>query len=80
MDGEVFMWKYRYSDKAKRSLAFVMAFVLGILVFLPEISAIPTRASEVIGQRTVLTSALGDTPLGHKLYCIDRKDVLYEIQ
>ena len=73
MDGEVFMWKYRYSDKAKRSLAFVMAFVLGILVFLPEISVIPTRASEVIGQRTVLTSALGDTPLGHKLYCIDRK-------
>ena len=62
----------RYREKVKRGMAFVLALLLGGMAFLPGFSAFPVKAAPAIGQQTTLTTAHGDTPLGHKLYCIDK--------
>ena len=53
-------------------MAFALALLLGGMAFLPGFPAFPAKAASASGQQTTLTTAHGDTPLGHKLYCIDK--------
>ena len=66
------MGEYRYRENVKRGMAFVLAIILGGMAFLPGFPAFPAKAAPAIGQQTALTTAHGDTLLGHKLYCIDK--------
>ena len=64
------MGEYRYRENAKRGMAFVLAIILGGMAFLPGFPVFPVKAAPASGQQTTLTTAHGDTLLGHKLYCI----------
>ena len=66
------MGEYRYRENAKRGMAFVLAIILGGMTFLPGFPVFPVKAAPASGQQTTLTTAHGDTLLGHKLYCIDK--------
>ena len=66
------MGEYRYRENAKRGMAFVLAIILGGMAFLPGFPVFPVKAAPASGQQTTLTTAHGDTLLGHKLYCIDK--------
>ena len=66
------MGEYRYRENVKRGMAFALAIILGGMAFLPGFPAFPAKAAPAIGQQTALTTAHGDTLLGHKLYCIDK--------
>lgn len=59
-------------ETAKRGTACGMAVILGLMTAVPWFPSFPAHAADSSGRRTVLTSAYGDTELGHKLYCIDR--------
>lgn len=56
----------------KRGAACGMAAVLGLMTAIPWLPPFTVHAADGSGRRTILTSAYGDTDLGHKLYCIDR--------
>ena len=66
------MGEYRYRENVKRGMAFVLAIILGGMAFLPGFPVFPAKAAPASGQQTTLTTAHGDTLLGHKLYCIDK--------
>ena len=66
------MGEYRYRENVKRGMAFVLAIILGGMAFLPGFPVFPVKAAPASGQQTTLTTAHGDTLLGHKLYCIDK--------
>ena len=66
------MGEYRYRENVKRGMAFVLAIILGGMAFLPGFPVFPAKAAPARGQQTTLTTAHGDTLLGHKLYCIDK--------
>ena len=66
------MGEYRYRENVKRGMAFALAIILGGMAFLPGFPAFPAKAAPAIGQQAALTTAHGDTLLGHKLYCIDK--------
>ena len=66
------MGEYRYRENVKRGMAFVLAIILGGMAFLPGFPVFPAKAAPASCQQTTLTTAHGDTLLGHKLYCIDK--------
>lgn len=66
------MGEYRYRENVKRGMAFALAIILGGMAFLPGFPVFPAKAAPASGQQTTLTTAHGDTLLGHKLYCIDK--------
>ncbi|MFR3283382.1 MAG: hypothetical protein ACLTR6_02565 [Clostridium fessum] len=66
------MGEYRYRENMKQGMAFVLAIILGGMAFLPGFPVFPAKAAPASGQQTTLTTAHGDTLLGHKLYCIDK--------
>ena len=67
------MGEYRYRENVKRGMAFVLAIILGGMAFLPGFPVFPVKAAPASGQQTTLTTAHGDTLLGHKLYCMKRQ-------
>ena len=58
--------------ECETGMAFVLAIILGGMAFLPGFPVFPAKAAPASGQQTTLTTAHGDTLLGHKLYCIDK--------
>ena len=61
-------------EQWRRGLSFFLAALLGMMVIVPYLPVMPVRAGE---NQAVLTSAGGDTNLGHKLYCIDKGGLAY---
>ncbi len=61
----------RWSETIKRKLAGFLAVILGMMVFVPYLP-VRIQAAPDPGTAVTLTSAYGDTGLGHKLYCIDK--------
>ena len=57
--------------ECETGMAFVLAIILGGMAF-ARIPGFPVKAAPASGQQTTLTTAHGDTLLGHKLYCIDK--------
>ena len=53
----------------KRMLAMLLATILVLMIVFPYLPPFPVKAAE---NQVTLTSAFGDTNLGHKLYCIDK--------
>ena len=61
----------RWSETIKRKQAGFLAVILGMMVFVPYLP-VRIQAAPDPGTVVTLTSAYGDTGLGHKLYCIDK--------
>ena len=65
----------RLRGGAKRLISFSMAVMLGVMTIVPYLPVSDVWAAD--GTTAVLTSAYGDTNLGHKLYCIDHGGLAY---
>ena len=65
------MGEYRYRENAKRGWRLYWQLYWEEWLF-ARIPGFSVKAAPASGQQTTLTTAHGDTLLGHKLYCIDK--------